>query len=204
MTAPVNQLWQQILDLLQEHAPATAREIRPPAPADDLLSLQDIVGLPLPEDLVAWWALMDGIVDRHDQRAGKLVPDAFVPLAVTRAREEYERLFESTATDPTCCGPDQVHQHPAGDDGNPFCSALVPICRDTTGATLCVDLRSGDNHGMIMTVAPGDGFSPTHWGSVTEMLTEIAERLEAYAHQAELPYGEQHPAVNDEGMLQWP
>lgn len=204
MTVPVNQLWQQIMNLLREHAPATAREIRPPGPADDIRGLQRLVGLALPDDLVGWWALMDGIVDRYDQRAGDLVPHAFVPLAVRRAHEEYRRMSDSAATDPTCCGPGQVHQNHAGDDGGPFCTALVPICRDITGASLCVDLRSGPDHGMIMTMAPGDGFSATHWRSVTEMLTEIAERLDAYARQAELPYGEKHPTVNDEGMLQWP
>ncbi|ONF73148.1 SMI1/KNR4 family protein [Amycolatopsis keratiniphila] len=204
MTAPVNQLWQQIMNLLREHAPAAAREIRLPGPADDIRELQRLVGLTLPDDLVGWWTLMDGIVDRYDQRAGDLVPPAFVPLAVRRVREEYQRLSESTATDPTCCGPGQMHQSQAGDDGGPFCTALVPICRDITGTTLCVDLRPGTDHGMIMMMAPGDGFSATHWGSVTEMLGEIAERLDAYASQAELPNGEKHPVVNDEGMLQWP
>ncbi|WP_410663336.1 SMI1/KNR4 family protein [Amycolatopsis sp. lyj-84] len=203
MTAPVNGIWQQIMNLLREHAPATAREIRPPGPAEDLRDLQRLVGLSLPADLVGWWTLMDGIADRYDQRAGNLVPNGFVPLAARRVYEEYQRILESSATDPTCCGPDQIHQNQAGDDGSPFCSALVPFCRDITGSTLCVDLRAGAGHGMIMMMAPGDGFSATHWGSVTEMLTEIAERLDAYARQAELPFGEKHPTVNGEGMLQW-
>lgn len=192
------------MNLLREHAPATAREIRPPGPAEDVRELQRRIGLVLPADLVSWWALMDGIVDRYDQRASDLVPPAYVPLAVRRVHEEYRRMSESAATDPTCCGPGQVHQNQAGADGGPFCTALVPICRDITGGTLCVDLRAGADHGVIMTMAPGDGFSATHWGSVTEMLTEIAERLDAYASRIELPYGEKHPTVNDEGMLRWP
>ncbi|GAB3712515.1 hypothetical protein GCM10027598_19110 [Amycolatopsis oliviviridis] len=203
MTAPVNEIWQRVVDLLREHAPATARELRPPGPAEDVQDLQRLVGLPLPEDLLGWWALMDGIVDRYDQRAGNLVPNGYVPLAVRRAHEEYQRLLESTAPDPTCCGPDRAHRNRAGDDGGPFCTALVPICRDITGSSLCVDLRDGDDHGMIVEMAPGDGFGATHWGSVTEMLTEIAERLDAYARRAELPYGEKHPSVDDEGRLQW-
>ncbi|RSN31393.1 SMI1/KNR4 family protein [Amycolatopsis sp. WAC 04169] len=204
MTAPVNQLWQQITTLLQEHAPATSRAIRPAGPAEEIRGLERVVGLSLPADLVDWWTLTDGVDDRHDQQAGTLVPNRFVPLSASRAREEYQRLSESTATDPTCCGPDQTHQNQAGDDGSPFCSALVPISTDGTGAALCVDLRSGDDHGMIMIMAPGDGFSATHWGSVTDMLTEIAERLDSYAHGTELPYGEKHPTVTTEGMLHWP
>ncbi|WP_410599469.1 SMI1/KNR4 family protein [Amycolatopsis sp. lyj-90] len=147
MTAPVNGTWQRIMNLLREHAPATAREIRPPGPAEDLRDLQRLVGLSLPADLVGWWALMDGIADRYDQRAGNLVPNGFVPLATRRVYEEYQRLSGSSATDPTCCGPDQVHQNQAGDDGSPICSALVPFCRDITGSTLCVDLRAGAGHG---------------------------------------------------------
>ncbi|EMD23217.1 SMI1/KNR4 family protein [Amycolatopsis azurea DSM 43854] len=199
----IRTLWRRIVDVLREHAPATARTIRHPGPVEDVRALESVVGLPFPADLVEWWALMDGIDDGYDQRAGDLVPNGFVPLSVTRAREEYERLTESTATDPTCCGPDRTHRNRAGDDGGPFCSAMVPFCRDLTGAVLCVDLRDGDDHGMLVTMAPGDGFGATHWGSVTEMLAEIAERLEAYARGAELPYGEKHPTVDPEGKIHW-
>lgn len=204
MSAPVHRSWQRIVNVLRQHAPATAREIRPPGPVEDIRDLERMVGLDLPEDLLAWWALTDGIADRYDQRAGDLVPNGFIPLAVTRARDEYLRLAESSAADPTCCGPGQTHRNQAGDDGSPFCTALVPICRDRSGAALCVDLRSGTDHGMIMDLAPGEGFGATHWAGVAEMLTEIADRLEAYVHGTELPYREKHPAIDDEGMLHWP
>lgn len=37
--------------------------------------------------------------------------------------------------------------------------------------------------------------------STSALPLEVAEQLGAYARQAELPYGEKQPTVNDEGML---
>jgi len=202
VTASVNQLWQRIVNLLRTHAPATARLIRPPGPLEKVHELERSVGLPLPADLVEWWTLTDGIAE-HERRAGTLVPNRFVPLSATRARQEYERLSAASATDPTCCGPNQTHQNRAGDDGGPFCSAMVPFASDGTGSLLCVDLRDGEDHGILMDMGPGDGFDTTHWGSVTELLTEIAERLEASAHGAEIPYREKHPRFDAEGIVYW-
>ncbi|MFK0244648.1 SMI1/KNR4 family protein [Amycolatopsis azurea] len=201
MTASVNQLWQRIMNLMRTHAPATARLIRPPGPREKVHALERSVGLPLPADLVELWTLTDGM-NEHERRARTLVPNRFILLSATSARQEYERLSAASATDPACCGPDRTHRNRAG-AGGPFCSAMVPFAGDGTGSLLCVDLRDGDDHGILMNRGPGDGFEATRWRSVTELLTEIAERLEPYVQGAEIPYREKHPGSDTEGIVYW-
>lgn len=188
----VEQFWQRITAALSSHAPATAREIRPPAPAEDLERLRRLVGLDFPEDLLAWWSSTDGIDDERDHggnRAGCLVPDWYVPLGASRAEQEYRR--QARFADQDCCGPDGSHRKQAGGTGFPYCTALVPLCRDNGGGLLCVDLRDGEDHGLIMEWEATEGHYPSHWASVTDMLAEIAERLE------------QDPVLTADGALVW-
>ncbi|WP_410660061.1 SMI1/KNR4 family protein [Amycolatopsis sp. lyj-112] len=205
MTVSVEQTWQRIVALLSEHAPVTAREIRPPAPIEHVERLQDAVGLALPADLRAWWAAMDGIDDQRDHgtgsRVGGLVPNSFVPLTVKRAEEEYVR--QSGYPDTGCCTPEGTHHKRAGDTGFPFCTALVPICRDVSGGLLCVDLRPGDDHGRVMNWYASEGCYPSGWAGVAEILDEIAERLGDYADGGEVPYGERHPVITEGALTQW-
>lgn len=114
MTAPVNQPWQQIMNLLRDYTPQPPARSDLPAPTEDVREVQRLIGLPLPDDLVGWWALMDGIVDRYDQRARDLVPHAFVPLAVRRAHEEYQQMSESTAHRPDMLRPRPGTPEPSG------------------------------------------------------------------------------------------
>ncbi|MFC3454386.1 SMI1/KNR4 family protein [Amycolatopsis speibonae] len=205
MTAPVEQTWQRIMALLSEHAPATAREIRPPAPAAHIERLQDRVGLQLPAELRARWALMDGVDDQRDHgsgnQSGHLIPRDYLPLPVTRAEEEHGR--QSRYPDPACRTPEGAHHKQAGDTGFPFCSAVLPIGRDIGGGLLCVDLRSGEDHGRVMNWYAGEGIYRSGWTSVTEILDEIAERLDNYAHNRQLPSRERHLVISD-GELSWP
>ncbi len=203
MTASVEPLWQRIVAFLSEYAPATAREIRPPAPAEQVRRLRDVVGLDLPADLLAWWAVMDGIDDHRDgpwNRAGGLIPDAFVPLSVTRAEEEYAR--QSRFPDEGCCTAENTHRKQAGETGFPYCTALIPICIDIGGELLCVDLREGDDHGRVMEWTAEEGFYPSAWAGVTEILDEIVERLDNYVRGLEPPHRENHPVIED-GALIW-
>ncbi|WP_233620702.1 hypothetical protein [Amycolatopsis sp. WAC 01416] len=76
----MEETWRRIMALLSEHAPVTAREIRPPAPASDLDHLRNRVGFELPPELLAWWALMDGVDDQRVRGAGYLIPKGYLPL----------------------------------------------------------------------------------------------------------------------------
>ncbi|MFD5096590.1 SMI1/KNR4 family protein [Amycolatopsis thailandensis] len=201
----MEQAWQRIMALLSEHAPATAREIRPPAPAAQVERLQDRVGIEFPPELRTWWALMDGVDDQRDHgsgnRSGYLIPNNYVPLAVKRAEDEYAR--QSQYPDQDCCTPDGTHHKQAGENSFPYCTAVLPIGRDIGGGLLCVDLRHGESHGSVMRWYASEGIYDSNWTSVTEILDEIAERLEDYVHDRELPYRERHPVIDD-GELGWP
>ncbi|WP_235783616.1 SMI1/KNR4 family protein [Amycolatopsis orientalis] len=205
MGTSVARTWQRIVTLLSEHAPATAREIRPPAPAADLEHLRDRVGLEVPPELAAWWAAMDGVDDERDHgggnRSGYLIPKNYLPLAVTRAEDEYVR--QSRYPDPGCCTPEGTHRKEAGQDGFPFCTGVLPVGRAIDGGLLCVDLRPGEDHGCVMEWYASEGVYRSEWASVTEILDEIAERLDDYSHDREPPYRERHPVITD-GELTWP
>ncbi|MFI7120098.1 SMI1/KNR4 family protein [Amycolatopsis sp. NPDC049868] len=192
--------WRRIMALLSEHAPVTAREVRPPAPVAHLERLRIRVGLALPPELLAWWALMDGVDDRRS-RSGELIPKGYLPLSVASAEEEYAR--QSQYPDPGCCTPDGTHSKQAGQDGFPFCTAVLPIGRAVDGGLLCVDLRQGEHHGRVMEWYASEGIYGADWANVTEILDEIAERLDDYVHDREPPYRERHPVIS-EGALSWP
>jgi cell wall assembly regulator SMI1 len=193
MTAPVTPTWQQIVTLLQDFAPATARVIRPPAPAMEVQRVLSVLPAEPPADLLAWWAAMDGIDDEQDYRAGALIPHHFVPLAVQRVREEYLRQREYR--DPTCCTDDNRHDKPAGESVFPYCMALIPVCRSIDGGMLCVDIRPGAQYGCLMDWYASEGAYAAEWHSVTHMLNDVAGRLGGTGSGA--------AAVDDDGMINW-
>ncbi|GAA1964724.1 SMI1/KNR4 family protein [Amycolatopsis minnesotensis] len=205
MDTEVTRLWHQIMTVLRDQAPITAQAIRPPAPSEDVEHLQHLIGLDFPADLRAWWTLMDGIDDQGENRTGNrvghLLPKGFVPLSVAQAEKEYTHQLNYPAHD--CCTPDGTHREKAGATGFPFCSALVPLCRNILGGLLCVDLRPGDDHGCIVEWYAAEGFYPSDWADVTDLLNEVSEGLEDYSQGLELSPYETRPFVH-EGMLKWP
>ncbi|OLZ61652.1 SMI1/KNR4 family protein [Amycolatopsis keratiniphila] len=150
----------------------------PPAPAEHLERLQTRVGLELPPELLTWWALMDGVGDHEAGiRSAELIPKGYSPLSVAHAEEEYAR--QSQYPDPDCCTPEGTHRKPAGANGFPYCTAVLPIGRAIDGGLLCVDLRQGERHGVVMEWYASEGIYDSDWASVTEILDEIAERLDS-------------------------
>ncbi|MEU3770191.1 SMI1/KNR4 family protein [Amycolatopsis keratiniphila] len=150
----------------------------PPALAEHLERLQTRVGLEFPPELLTWWALMDGVDDHAaGNRFVQLVPKGYLPLSVARAEEEYVR--QSQYPDPGCCTPEGTHRKQAGANGFPYCTAVLPIGRAIDGGLLCVDLRQGERHGVVMEWYASEGIYDSDWASVTEILDEIAERLDS-------------------------
>ncbi|GAA4529201.1 SMI1/KNR4 family protein [Amycolatopsis samaneae] len=201
MTEPVSRTWQRIVAVLRDHAPATARVIRPPAPAGHLRALRQAVGGELPADLVAWWTVMDGIDDDRDFRAGSVIPGFYIPLGVARAREEYLRQREFP--DPGCCGTGGEHRKRAGEVAFPYCTALVPVCRAIDGGLLCVDLRVGKDHGCVMAWYASEGVYAVEWADVATMLAYVAERLDDHALGRVPDRPESRVVIDDEGLLGW-
>jgi cell wall assembly regulator SMI1 len=103
---PVEESWQRIITWLAHHAPVTAAAIRPPAGAAEVRRTEVAVGRALPRELLAWWALMDGIADT-DYQAGYPIPTRYLPLPVGEVREWFLRL--SRFADQECCGPGGAH-----------------------------------------------------------------------------------------------
>ncbi|UKD59404.1 SMI1/KNR4 family protein [Amycolatopsis sp. FU40] len=201
MTEPVTQAWQRITAVLREHAPATAHAIHPAGPADNIRELERIVGRRLPADLLTWWSVTDGVDDRRDYHAGSLIPTHFMPLSVTRAREEYAGNAEYP--DPGCCTAYGEHRKPAGEPAFPYCTALVPVCRSIDGGLLCVDLRPGQDHGCVMTWYASEGAYAVEWDDVTAMLAYVAERLDDHAAGRVPDRPESRVVIDNDGALNW-
>jgi cell wall assembly regulator SMI1 len=186
--------WLSITAWLSEHAPATAATVRPPATEDEIRQVVTQLGHDLPDDLLAWWRLSDGM---PDQRAAGLLPStAYRPLPVSEVVVEYQQWLPYTG-DESCCRPDGTH-HPAGESGFGFCTATIPICRDVGGGILLIDLRPGTRHGGIMRLEAEEGHFPADWHSVTAMLCDVASSLTEPG-----PHHRYTPAVTDDGVLFW-
>ncbi|MFD6067990.1 SMI1/KNR4 family protein [Amycolatopsis lurida] len=196
----VDSVWERITAWLRVHTPVTAATLRPPASADDVRAVQDAVGRPFPDDLLAWWRLMDG-VDDADYRTAFTVPGVYMPLTVARVREEWAGL--SAYPDQDCCSPDGHHQRAAGDPVLGFCTALLPVCRAVDGAVLAVDLRPGTDHGCVMDwMAQAGAHRPT-WAGISAMLTDTAVRLERYTTAPGTRTQSGQVTIRDDGVLTW-
>jgi cell wall assembly regulator SMI1 len=185
--------WLSITTWLDEHAPRTARAVRPPAAEEEIRQAVTRLGHDLPADLLAWWRLSDGMPD--DRGSGLFPHTSYRPLPVAEVVGEYERWLKYTDED--CCRPGGGHTE-AGETGFGFCTATIPICRDVGGGVLLIDLRPGAKRGRIMHLEAEEGHYPAAWHSVTAMLADTADRL--------TNPGPQHryvPTVIDDGVLLW-
>ncbi|MEV6911221.1 SMI1/KNR4 family protein [Amycolatopsis sp. NPDC051071] len=198
----VDSAWERITAWLRIHTPVSSATLRPPAPADEIRTVQNAVGRPFPDDLLAWWRLMDGVDDDADYRTAFTVPGVYMPLPVARVREEWASL--SAYPDQDCCRADGQHQRAAGDATFGFCTALLPVCRAVDGAVLAIDLRPGTDHGCVMDWMAQAGAHRTTWASIGAMLTDTAERLDSHPATAQAPPTPGAPAIRDDGALTWP
>ncbi|MEV4057063.1 hypothetical protein AB0J55_38155 [Amycolatopsis sp. NPDC049688] len=197
----VGPAWHRITAWLRVNTPATAATLRCPAPTADVLALQHAMRQTLPDDLVEWWRLMDGVDYEQNRRTAFTVPGVFFPLPVARAREAWNSL--STYADQTCCHPEGNHLQPAGKPMTSFCTALIPICRRTDGAILAVDLRPGTERGHVMGWTSRTGTRRTRWRNVNALLTDCARRLENHVPAQTDPAQPGQPMIRDDGVLIW-
>ncbi|GAB3742720.1 hypothetical protein GCM10027598_74960 [Amycolatopsis oliviviridis] len=195
----VGPAWQRITAWLRTNTPATAATLRPPAPAADIRAVQHTMGLVLPDDLLEWWQLTDGVDGERDYRAAFTVPGVFLPLPVARVQETWAGL--SAYQDESCCHADGGHRQPAGEPTAMFCSALIPICRALDGSVLAVDLRPGARRGHVMDWAAQAGAHCTTWPNVSALLSDTADRLEN--HDPTRPAQPGRPFIRDDGVLTW-
>ncbi len=133
---------------------------------------------------------MDGIADA-DYRAGFPIPPFYLPSPVADVREQFVSL--SRFADSECCGASGAHATIAGEASFGFCTATVPICWESGGNVLVVDLRDGTRRGCVMEWAAEEGYSETTWAGTAAMLADVVDRLDDPA-QTE---------IVDGGVLQW-
>jgi cell wall assembly regulator SMI1 len=189
MDMRVEESWRRVITWLAQHAPVTAAAIRPPAAVAEVRRTEEAIGRALPEDLLAWWRLMDGIAD-SDYGAGFPIPTVYMPLPIVSVRERFAEL--SRYPDQDCCGPGGTHATVAGQRLRGFCTATVPICWSLGGDMLMVDLRDGPRHGRITEWYVDEGYFETDRAGTAAMLDDVADQLDA-------PSG----TLVEDGRLHW-
>lgn len=200
MNNSVGPAWQRITAWLRTNTPATATTLRPPSTAADIRATEHAMGCILPDDLIEWWRLTDGVDDR-DHRTAFTVPGVYVPLPVARVQEAWASL--SSHPDENCCHAEGRHRQSAGEPTARYCTALIPICRALDGAILAVDLRPGTERGHVMDWTAQTGAHRTTWPTVTALLTDTASRLENHNPTNTDAAQPGRPIVRDDGALTW-
>lgn len=211
--------WDRIRTWLASHAPDVLAQIQPPATEADLTAASDLVNGPLPEDLLEWWRLANGMADAWPH-PGHLLPPWFDPYPVAKAMQRYEmwidvwhnqpvlpeRQLMAWARGPLPTVAEQVDSLMAEPAGTPcegmYLPVWLPIAGSGMGLDLFVDLRPGPLHGCVMRFdRVGTAQSEPDWPSVAAMLAEVADALE---HGRTI--GGDYPVragVDDEGRLVW-
>ncbi|WP_215547171.1 SMI1/KNR4 family protein [Amycolatopsis sp. CA-230715] len=215
--------WDRIRRWLATGAPGVLARIRPPAEEADLDRVAEALGVPLPEDLLAWWRLADGVADAYPH-PGHLLPPWFDPYPVSRAldsRSSWIRVWHKPAPEhdharmtrelgawlgtPEPTVEERVAEFMAQPAGTP-CDAMylpvwLPIAGDNGGADLFVDLREGPLRGCVMRFDKvGTAVLEPDWPSLAAMLADVADGLERGRTT-----GAREPATRTvaDGVLRW-
>lgn len=218
----VAESWNRIRQWLALNAPTVHATIRPPADEADLDRAAEAVGVPLPDDLLAWWRLADGVADAYPH-PGNLLPPWFAPYPVARAlnaRETWISVWQETpehdharmireirawqgAPEPTV--EEQVAEFMAQPAGTPcdgmYLPVWLPIAGSYGGLDLFVDPRDGPLRGCVMQFDKvGTAQAEPDWPSVAAMLADVADGLEhGRTTRARIPV----TRTLDDGVLGW-
>ncbi|MFB9904676.1 SMI1/KNR4 family protein [Allokutzneria oryzae] len=181
----IEQSWNRITRTLAEHAPATAKELLPPAAEADVRAVEDVLGQRLPVELFEWWTSCGGGL--HPVLPHGYIP--YRPIGSASAWREWTRRHGD--------GPQKGSA--AGLPGAGWHSRFVPIATDGGGYDLAVDLRPGPLHGCLFAFSHQWGVAyPPEWSSLTAMLGGVADALETGG-----PVGRYHAETTRGGMLVW-
>jgi cell wall assembly regulator SMI1 len=202
--------WLRIADWLAAHHPATASLINPPATAVDLRYLEAAINRPLPTDLIELLQLANGT--EHRAVHGSLIPTLYnlVPVTDMLSTRQMWQKIQRQINGP---GPWAGDGDPAGRPSRDWLDSFLPIAVAADTGLLYADLRDGDQFGCVWQwYAEGGMASAPWWGSVGEMLEEVAAAyidgrpaLQAYANGAVWPEKRLPPYVPelDDGYLRW-
>ena len=117
---PVTEHWQRWTAFLHAHLPDTARQLRPPAAAQDIADLEARIGVALPADVRELYSLNDGEADEETNPAGGCFFGLyFLPFNRMRVTGGTEPMPESTSRPADAIRPFDTHTRwfPLGHDG---------------------------------------------------------------------------------------
>ncbi|TDD50489.1 hypothetical protein E1263_31005 [Kribbella antibiotica] len=201
--------WARIVGWLASNHPASIPHINPPATAVDLRYLQAAMNRPLPVDLVDFLQIANGT--NHRYIYGYLIPSFYnlVPVMEMLSTRTMMREIDGRVRG---VGPWPDEGEPAGRPPMHWLDALLPIADAYGGGHLYVDLRDGDQFGCVGQWDEGFASAAPYWGSVGEMLADVASALadgrpalQVHADGATRPgerIGTALPHVTD-GYLHW-
>lgn len=172
MTVEAN--WARIIRWCEQHAPATAAKLLPPAKPEDIRAAETSTGRVWSEQLRQWFTLHDG------SQPGDplfLLP-RFAPISAAAAVDVHGRMTElwQGMTD-DLGGSAMLMAAPAGEEAGTYLPAYVPIGEDGAGDYLVIDTRSGDRQGCVVDFF-GEGVETLQWASIEVMLDSTATALE--------------------------
>lgn len=193
MPHDVDAAWDRIEAWLRTNAPASDDHLGIPALRATIPPVAELVGEPLPDDLVAWWRRSCGTTSFH---AGGLLT-GFAPYTINEAMECREMMLRIAACDDSELA--ALAAEPAGSPCWNWLPMWIPIAHDTGGEFLFVDLRPGEERGCVnrwyeADFATGDPV----WPDIATMLADLADALE---HGGEVNHA--RPTVRDDGTLDW-
>ncbi|WP_168200658.1 SMI1/KNR4 family protein [Allokutzneria sp. NRRL B-24872] len=177
--------WNRITRILTVRAPATAKELLPPATDADVRSAERALGRALPQELHEWWASCGGGLH-------PVLPHGYIPYRPIGSVSAWREWTRRHTTGPR---PDDT----AGSPGAGWHPAFVPIGTDGGNYDLAVDLRPGSLHGCLFAFSHQWGVAhPPEWQGLAALLSSTAEALETDAAA-----GRYRPATTRAGMLIW-
>lgn len=174
MPHDVDAAWDRIEAWLRTNAPASDDHLGIPALKATIPPVAELVGEPLPDDLVAWWRRSCGTTSFH---AGGLLT-GFAPYTINEAMECREMMLRIAACDDSELA--ALAAEPAGSPCWNWLPMWIPIAHDTGGEFLFVDLPPARNAAASIggtkpisppatrygpTSPPCSPTSPTHWNT---------------------------------------
>ena len=201
--------WSQITGWLAVHHPTAATLVNPPATPVDLRYLQAAMNRPLPTDLIELLELANGT--QHRAIRGSLIP-TFYNLMPVMEMLSSRKMLQEIQRGIGGSGPWPGDSQPAGHLAADWLDGFLPIADSYDAAVVYVDLRDGDQFGCVVEWYADDEASAPWWGSVTEMLDDVAQALndgrpalQSYSNGAIWPEKRLRPklAEIDDGYLRW-
>ncbi|HEX8866638.1 MAG TPA: SMI1/KNR4 family protein [Lentzea sp.] len=175
--------WTAIESWVRATSPTLHAALRPPATDSDIAAAEEVLGLLLPAELVAWWQQFGGIAQTY--RRWPLIPPHWQPLGLDGALRLRKVMIDAISG---------IHFSTRGEEkdfeaaalrepaGTPctelWLPAWLPVATDGLGYWLFVDLRGGEQHACVVEWDKYSGAdrSPV-WPSVTAMLDETVRAL---------------------------